>query len=200
MRSQQVDNFIDNAAEFAQPVLIYMRELIHEACPQVVESIKWGMPSFDYKGPLIVMGAFKNHMAINFWKAQLMADSENIFVKSGQSKGTFGKINSINQLPPREILMAYIFEAIDLNEKGIKITKTKKEQVAKELPIPEDFLNALNSNPLAMSNFQQMSPSQRKEYINWIIEAKREVTRISRIEKAIIQLLEKKSRDWKYLK
>jgi uncharacterized protein YdeI (YjbR/CyaY-like superfamily) len=114
MRNQQIDNFIDNAAEFAQPVLIYMRELIHEACPQIVESIKWGMPSFDYKGPLIVMGAFKKHMAINFWKAQLLADTENLFIKSGDSMGGFGKLTSIKQLAPREILLAYIYEAIDL--------------------------------------------------------------------------------------
>ena len=160
-----------------------MRELIHVASLQVVESIKWGMPSFDYKGPLIVMGAFKTHMAINFWKAQLMADSENIFVTSGQSMVTIGKINSIKQSPPRETLLAFIFEAIDLNEKGVKITKEKKEQIAKELPIPEDFINSLKANPIAMKNFLQMNPSQRKEYINWIIEAKRESTRISRFER-----------------
>jgi uncharacterized protein YdeI (YjbR/CyaY-like superfamily) len=200
MRSRQIDDFIDNAEEFAQPILIYMREIIHEACPHVAESIKWGMPSFDYKGPLIVMGSFKKHMAINFWKAQLMADPEKVFVKSGESMGTFGKVSLINQLPSREVLLAYIFEAIDLNERGIKITKVKKEETVKELPIPEDFLNTLNSNPAAMSNFQQMSPSHRKEYINWIIEAKREATRVSRIEKAILQLLEKKSKDWKYIK
>ncbi len=199
MRSPQVDNFIDNAQEFAQPILIYIRELIHEACPQIVESIKWGMPSFDYKGPLIVMGAFKKHMAINFWKAQLMADTENLFIKSGDSMGGFGKLTSIKQLAPREILLAYIYEAIDLNEKGVKIQKNKKELVS-EIPIPDDFLLELNKVPIAMSNFQQMSPSQRKEYINWIVEAKREATRNSRIEKALSQLLEKKSRDWKYLK
>lgn len=117
-----------------QPILIYVRELIHVASLQVVVSIKWGMPSFDYKGPLIVMGALKNHMVINFRKAQLMADSENIFVKSGQSMVTFGKINSIKQSPPRETLLAFIFEAIDLNEKGIKITKEKRSKLQRSFP------------------------------------------------------------------
>lgn len=200
MRDPKIDLYIDNAQEFAQPILIYMRELIHEACPQVVESVKWGMPAFDYKGPLIVMGSFKKHMAINFWKAQLMADTENVFVNSGESMGTFGKVSSLQQLPSREVLLAYLYEAIELNENGIKVEKTKKLEKPKDLPIPEDFLKALNESPKAMSNFQAMSPSHRREYINWILDAKREATRISRIEKAVQQLLENKSRDWKYVK
>jgi len=200
MRDPKIDLYIDNAQEFAQPILIYMRELIHEACPQVVESVKLGMPAFDYKGPLIVMGSFKKHMAINFWKAQLMADTENVFVNSGESMGTFGKVSSLQQLPSREVLLAYLYEAIELNENGIKVEKTKKLEKPKDLPIPEDFLKALNDSPKAMSNLQAMSPSHRREYINWILDAKREATRISRIEKAVQQLLENKSRDWKYVK
>ncbi|MFY8020972.1 MAG: YdeI/OmpD-associated family protein [Bacteroidia bacterium] len=200
MRDPKIDMYIEQAQEFAKPILSYIRELIHEACPGVKESIKWGMPAFDYKGPLIVMGSFKKHLAINFWKAQLMADSEKVFVHAGESMGTLGKISSMNQLPPREILLAYLYEAIDLNENGIKIDKPKNTEKPKEIPIPNDLLQALNASPMAMNNFQEMSVSRRNEYINWVIEAKREVTRIARIEKTVLQVLENKSRDWKYLK
>jgi uncharacterized protein YdeI (YjbR/CyaY-like superfamily) len=190
-----IDDYISSSPDFAKPILNYLRELIHKTCPDVQEAIKWSFPCFIYKDEILCsMAAFKNHCAFGFWKAELMSIG-----KSENGMGDFGKITSIKDLPSEKKLVALIKEAMSLNEKGIKVPKKKK--VAKsELNIPEELLTELSKNKKAKEVFEKFSPSHKREYVEWITEAKREETRLKRIKQAIEWISEGKHRNWKYEK
>ena len=194
----EVDKYIAKAKPFAKPVLEHIREIVHSASPDIQEVIKWGFPNFDYKGPLCAMASFNEHCAFSFWKGTIMKDDDKIINSVGKTAmGHMGRITSVKDLPPKKILVKYIREAIELNEKGVKVPK-KKPATVKEIPIPEDFANALAKNKKAKATFEKFAPSHRKEYLQWIIEAKREETRVKRIDTAIEWIAEGKGRNWKY--
>jgi len=199
-RDQRIDAVIEAAAPFAQPVLMHLRELVHAVCPQVEEKIKWGMPFFDYKGPMCHMAAFKAHCAFGFWKSALMTGFVEV-LQAGQkdSMGDLGKIKSLDDLPPDDVLMAMIAEACRLNEEGIKLP-SKEKAARRDEPMDQDLLAALQLSDAAMLTFEKFSPSHRREYNLWIREAKTEATKQKRIATAIEWMSEGKSRDWKYMK
>ncbi len=197
----RVDRYIDKSAEFAQPILKYLREIIHQACPEVTETIKWSFPNFDYKGPLCSMAAFKQHCAFSFWKASLMSDPDKIFsASSGNAMGHLGRITSIKDLPPKKVLLKYLKEAVKLNEEGKKVVRKSGSKEKKELIVPEDLIKALKKNKNALPAFENFSYSHKKEYVEWITEAKTEATRNKRIQTAVEWISEGKSRNWKYMK
>ncbi|GIV01873.1 MAG: hypothetical protein KatS3mg015_0703 [Fimbriimonadales bacterium] len=192
----RVDQYIASAAEFAQPILTHLRELVHRACPEVEETMKWSFPHFEFKGVLCSMAAFKHHCAFGFWKASLMKDPKGI-LREGEAMGHLGKITSLDDLPPDRVLLAYIREAVELNEKGVKLP-AKKSSASKPVRVPKDFQEALKANPKAQATFKSFPPSHKREYVEWIEEAKRDATRQRRIQTAIEWLAEGKSRNWKY--
>jgi uncharacterized protein YdeI (YjbR/CyaY-like superfamily) len=195
-KDARVDKYIAESAEFARPILIHIREIIHKACPEVEEIIKWSFPNFSYKGNLCSMASFKNHCAFGFWKVSLMKDPDKIFSASEDGgMGNLGRISSLKDLPKDKVLIAYIKEAMALNEAGIKVIKEKPAE-KKELVIPGYFTNALTKSKKAKDVFDAFSYSHKKEYIEWITEATRE----RRIETAIKWLGEGKTRMWKYQK
>ncbi len=195
----RVDAYIEAKAAFAKPILIHCRNIIHKACPGVEETIKWGMPFFDYKGsPLCCFAAFKEHCAFTFWKAKLMKDPEGILqVAERHAMGNFDRITSLKDIPSDKILIAYIKEAAKLNEDEIKLPPRKKA-VPTELKMPVDFTAALKRNKQAQTVFENFPPGKRKDYIEWITEAKTEATKIKRIETAVEWIAEGKARNWKY--
>lgn len=188
----KVDDYIASRADFAQPILIKLRALVHQSHPDIEETIKWGMPNFEYKGMLFNMAGFKEHCTFGIWKEKLI---EGLGEKMG-GMGTFGKIKSLNDLPPDEEILMYLKEAVELNEKGIKLPKKTKEK--KELVIPEILQEALNKAPKAKEVFDNFAYTHRKEYIEWVDEAKREATKEKRVKQTIEWLLEGKRRNWKY--
>jgi uncharacterized protein YdeI (YjbR/CyaY-like superfamily) len=200
MKDPRIDQYIEGSAEFAQPILNHLRELVHQACPGAEEKLKWGFPHFDYKGVYTSMAAFKEHCAFNFWKVKLMPDPHHLFGdKEEKAMGQFGRLRSLNDLPPDEILLEYLLEAKKLNDQGVKVTPKKpSEQEKKELAVPEDLQAALNKNLAAQVFFDKFPYSHRKEYILWIMEAKTEATRVKRIETTVEWVAEGKSRNWKY--
>ncbi|CAN5593978.1 YdeI family protein [soil metagenome] len=197
----RIDAYIEKSAEFAKPVLQHIRKLVHKACPGIEENIKWSMPFFDYKGASVCnMASFKQHCSFGFWKAALMKDPEGIFNKEGKNAmGQFDRIISLKDLPADKILIAYIKEAAMLNEAGIKMPAKPKAAV-KEIPVPEELTAALKKNKKAQAVFEKFPPSHKKEYIQWISEAKTEPTRDKRIAAAIEWIAEGKGRNWKYEK
>lgn len=195
-KDPRIDNYISNALPFARPLLSHLRKLVHQACPDVEETIKWGMPSFDYKGPYCSMASFKQHCAFGFWKASLM-DSE-LRENQKSSMGHLGKITSLEDLPSDKILLSYLAEAKRLNDEGIKLPARKPVQKA-DVVVPQYFTKALKTNQKAYEAFKAFSPSHRKEYIEWITEAKTEVTRNKRMNTAIEWIVEGKGRNWKYM-
>lgn len=199
-KDSRVDEYIKKSAPFAQPILTHFRNLVHEICPAVEEKIKWSFPHFDYKGPMCHMASFKQHCAIGFWKATLMMDSQKLTetAKSEVAMGHLGKITSLKDLPKDSVLKKYIRDAMKINEAGIKLP-TKKPAVKKELEVPEYFLKALAKNKKALKAFDDYSYSHKKEYVQWITEAKTETTRNKRMAEAVEWLSEGKPRHWKYL-
>jgi uncharacterized protein YdeI (YjbR/CyaY-like superfamily) len=199
----RIDHYIDGAKEFAQPILIHLRELIHKACPEVVETIKWGMPSFDYKGPYCGMASFKQHCVFGFWKAKLLEDP-NHYLKERANEGgeamyQLGRITSLDDLPPDKAIIDFLKQAKRLNDEGIKVpTEPKKKK--EELLMPDDLIEELRKNKKAMATYEGFSATNKREYIEWINEAKTEATRNKRLQTALEWIAEGKIKNWKYIK
>ncbi|MCZ4244516.1 YdeI/OmpD-associated family protein [Pedobacter punctiformis] len=194
-----VDQYIANAAEFAIPILTHLRKLVHQADARIEEKIKWGMPFFDFKGTVCHIAAFKNHCAFGFWKGSIMDDHYKIFKERTEAMGWLGQIRSFSDLPADEIMIAYIQQAIKLNEEGKKLPP-KPKTVKTELIVPEYFLEELQKDPAALSTFQNFSHSNKREYVEWLEEAKTEATKQKRLETAVEWIGEGKTRMWKYKK
>jgi uncharacterized protein YdeI (YjbR/CyaY-like superfamily) len=197
----RVDAYIEKAAPYAKPILIKMRKLIFQACPDVDETIKWSFPNYEIYGSMLCsMAAFKEHCAFGFWKASLLKDPKGILqVKERNSMGHLDRISSLKDLPPDKILLAYLKEAALLNKNKVKLARPKSAP-KKELPMPKPLADALKKNKKALVVFQAFSPSNRREYIEWITEAKTEETLNKRLATTLEWVSEGKSRHWKYKK
>ncbi len=178
----RVDAYIDHAAPFAKPILTTIRDAVHAACPDVQETIKWQMPFFEHEGILCNMAAFKAHCSMRFWHGQ-----------------SFDRITSVDQLPSKKELMAMVRETASANAQGSKPARPKREPKA-PLPTPDEFADAVSKNKKAKASFEQMPPSHKREYVEWITSAKGEATRARRIAQAVEWIAEGKSRNWKYEK
>jgi uncharacterized protein YdeI (YjbR/CyaY-like superfamily) len=199
----RVDAYIAKSAPFSQPILEHIREVVHQACPEVEETLKWGMPSFEYKGLMCGVAAFKKHCTFGFWKSSLLNDPHGVLKDQEQAAmGSFGKMTSMKDLPSDKILKALIKDAMRLNDEGIKIpTATRKRGVVKnEIPEPEYLTKLLAKNKKAKENWDKFAPSHRKEYLEWITSAKRDETRDKRLAQTIAQVAEGKPQHWKYQK
>jgi uncharacterized protein YdeI (YjbR/CyaY-like superfamily) len=189
----RVDAYIERSAEFAQPILTFLRETVHGACPDAEETLKWGMPTFMYHGILCSMAAFKQYATFGFWLGRLVvpeADDES-------AMGHYGRITHCRDLPTKKVIVGHIKLAMKLNVDGVKTPRTKSTKPVPE--VPDDLSAALKKNRKARATFEAFSPSHRREYIEWIIEAKRADTRQRRLEQAIEWLAEGKQRHWKYM-
>lgn len=196
-KDPRVDAYIAKAAPFARPILKRIRSVVHAGCPGVEETIKWGMPAFDFNGPLCGMAAFKAHATLGFWKAPLLRKGKAPLGKVAEkAMGQFGRITRVEELPSQRDLAALVRRAAALNEQGVKVARAPKPKAA--LATPRDLLAALRKNRAASRTFEEFSPSHRREYVEWILEAKREETRARRIEIAVEWMSQGRGRNWKY--
>ncbi len=194
----RVDAYIIKSADFAKPILEHLRKLVHQAAPMATETIKWGFPFFDYKGPLAHMSSFKQHCAFGLWKAGQLNDPKGYLQKDEPSAGSFGKLTSLNDLPADDVLLDFIKQALALNENNVKPTEKKVPKPKAPIEIPADFADLLAGNPKANEVYEKFSPSHKREYLEWIVDAKSDATRQKRLQTAIEQIIEGKSRNWKY--
>ncbi len=201
-KDKRIDAYITKSQPFAQPVMRKLRELVHKACPDVTETIKWGMPSFEYKGPMFGFAAFKKHCVGGFWKSKLLNDPKGFLGEranqGGEAMGNLGCVTSLKDLPPDKAILDFIKQHMRLNDEGIKMEK--KPAVKKELIIPIELISALNKNKKAKETFENFSPSNKREYADWITEAKTDETRTKRLATTLEWLSEGKPRLWKYKK
>lgn len=201
-RDPRIDAYIAKAAPFAQPILEHVRAVVHEACPEADETIKWGMPSFVYGGGILCgMAAFKAHASFGFWKHALVV-GEGGADEGGErvGMGSFGKLTAVRDLPPKKKLVAYVKKAAALNAQGVKAVPARKAASAKPAPVPTpEFAAALRRNKAAGIAFKAFPPSHQREYVDWIAEARREETRDRRIAQAVEWIAEGKQRNWKYM-
>jgi uncharacterized protein YdeI (YjbR/CyaY-like superfamily) len=198
-RDPRIDAYIAKQKDFAKPILTHLRDVVHAACPDVEETLKWSSPFFDYKGqPMCNMAAFKEHAAFGFWKAPLI---EGLGSKSDNgvagSAGHFGRLAAVKDLPSKKVLTGYIKSAMKLNDEGVVVAKSKisEKPVGK---IPPELASALAKNKKAKVAFDAFPPSHRREYVEWVADAKREETRAKRAAQAVEWIAEGKSRNWKY--
>jgi uncharacterized protein YdeI (YjbR/CyaY-like superfamily) len=201
-KEKLIDAYIAKSADFAKPILNHIRLLVHKTCPDVEEKIKWGMPFFDYKGEMLChMASFKQHAVMSFWKAKLMKDPALIEnARSETAMGHLGKLTSLKDMPSDKKITAWIKEAMLLTDKGIKLPAKAKTAEKKVLTVPDYFIKALNKNKKAKQTFENFAYSHKKEYLEWITEAKTEETRNKRMATTLEWLAEGKSRNWKYAK
>ena len=198
-QDKRIDAYIAKSAEFARPILTYLREVVHEGCPEVQETIKWGFPNFDYKGIMCGLAAFKQHCAFGFWKGNLIFDAKEN--KSEDAMGQFGRITSLKGLPSKKALIGYVKRARQLNDDGIKVaSKVTPPSERKELKVPDYFMAAIRKNKKALATFEGFPYSKKKDYVEWVTEAKTEETREKRIQTSVEWMAEGKGRNWKYEK
>ena len=193
-RDARVDAYIANAATFARPILLQLRDAVHAGCPAVEEGIKWSFPDFMYKGMLCSMASFKQHAAFGFWKASLVLGGG---AKDVDAMGHFGRLTTVEDLPSKKTLIAYVKKAAALNDAGVKVERTPKA-APKPIRVPADLAAALKKQKAASSAFTAFPPSHKREYIQWITDAKTAATRERRLQQAVEWIAEGKSRNWKY--
>jgi len=191
-KDSRIDAYIAKQQDFAKPILTYLRGVVHEGCPDCEETLKWSSPTFMYQGILCGFAGFKAHVMFGFWKHELL-----IGERTGDA-GSFGRITSIKDLPPKKELLALIRKGMELNEKGVK-TPTMRKGPKKPIAMPAEFRAALARNKKASVVYDDFSPSHQREYLEWITDAKGEDTRARRINQAIEWMAEGKSRNWKYM-
>jgi uncharacterized protein YdeI (YjbR/CyaY-like superfamily) len=199
---RRLDAYIAKAAEFAQPILDHIRELVHKGCPEVQEQIKWGMPYFTYKGMMCHMAAFKSHCAMGFWKSSLLPDPEDLLErrKEKTAMGQLGRIQSLKDLPPDSVIIAYVKSAATLNESGTKRPRTSTPRPPQNVRPPTYFKAALKKRRGALEAFEGFSASQKRDYVQWLTEAKTAETRQRRLDTAVQWIAGGKTRNWKYKK
>lgn len=197
-RDPRIDAYIAASADFAQPILRHLRELVHAACPTVEETMKWSFPHFMHEGMLCSMASFKAHCAFGFWKGALVLGEAS---RDTEAMGNLGRITRLEDLPPKTVLTGWIRDAMRLNEEGVMVPTRRKPALRRHaLAMPAELTAALQRHPRARAHFEAFSPSQRKEYVEWVAEAKTDATREKRIATTIEWLTEGKPMHWKYQK
>lgn len=186
-RDPRIDDYIATAAPFAKPILTRIRKAVHAACPEATETLKWRTPTFEYKGILCGMAAFKAHCVLGFWKAPLMQTPVR------------DRFESIDDVPSEAALVKLVKEAAALNAAGVKTPRGRKAPKP-ALTAPRYMLAAIKKNKKAQAAYEQFSPSCKREYIEWITEAKTDETRQRRLATAIGWMAEGKVRNWKYVR
>lgn len=197
-RDPRIDAYIKKAQPFARPILLHLRAVVHAACPDVEETIKWGFPHFDYRGGMMcAMASFKAHCVFGFWNGSLLLKGDS---RNADAMGDFGRIIALSELPSKARIAALVKQAMKLNEAGVKRVARKARVPKKPLRLPADLAAALANTPAASTAFKAFSPSARREYIEWITEAKSPATRERRLVTAVGWIAEGKRRNWKYEK
>jgi len=193
-KDPRVDAYIEKSADFAKPILEHLRALVHEHCPDVTETIKWRMPAFEYKGMFAGMAAFKAHCTFGLWKHDLIVGQD---PKALEAMGSLGSLRSLDDLPSKAKLAKYIKLAKRLNDEGVKPARGKHAPKP-HTGTPKELAAALRKDKRAKATYDALSPSHKREYDEWVGEAKREETRQKRLATTLEWLSEGKKRNWKY--
>ena len=202
---KKTDRYIKDAPEYARPIMEKIRKAVHKGCPQAEEAIKWGCPYFMYKGKLFCgMAAFKKHVGFGFWNSADMDDPEGLFETGTGKKASMcnARFHSAKELPTQKVLVDYVKQSKKLTDAEVAKSKAiKKKTVKKKVVVPKppaDLTKAFRSNKTAKTYFDSLAPSHRRDFLQWILDAKRETTKEKRIEETIKLLKAEKTLHWKY--
>jgi len=200
----RVDAYIAKSKPFAQPILNHLRELVHKACPAVVETMKWSRPFFEYKGVILGnMSAFNEHCSFGFWGEEIAAVLREANLLQPDAMGSLGRLTRVEDLPAHKQMLSLLRQAAALVDSGqytspIAARNKVVKAPAAAIEAPPEFTKALKANKKAAVAFAAFSPSCKREYVEWIADAKRAETRDKRIATAIDWISEGKQRNWKY--
>jgi len=200
----RIDAYIAKSKPFAQPILWHLRELVHKGCPGVEETMKWSRPFFQHNGTILGnMSAFNEHCSFGFWGQEMGQVLREANLLQDEAMGSLGRIRSIQDLPPAKQMLGLIRQAVAFIDSGQQISPIaargkKVKAPASEVEVPAEFTQALKANKKAAAVFAAFSPSSKREYVDWIADAKRTATREKRIATAVEWISEGKQRNWKY--
>ena len=190
----RIDAYIERQADFARPILTHLRAILHEACPECEETLKWSSPSFIYKGKILAgFAAFKAHATFGFWSGGQVLEAD---PKQKSAMGQFGRLTTLGDLPPRADLIALTRKAMKLVDDGVKPVRDKHRKPP--FTVPQDLRAAIEAVPAAKATFDGFPPSCQRDYVEWVTEAKRDETRAKRLAQSVEWLAEGKRRHWKY--
>ena len=201
MKNPAVDAYIAKAASFAQPILVHVRKLMHRGCPRIEETIKWGVPAFEREGIVAMMAAFKRHVAFGFWserliRAKLGAEAERVFPRDAKLGMGGRRYHRRSELPPDAAILRAVKVAVALNESGERPKRLLKRKPPPKAP--PDLAAALRKTAKARATRARITPGQQREYVEWLVEAKREETRARRLVETLALLAAGRTRYWKY--
>jgi uncharacterized protein YdeI (YjbR/CyaY-like superfamily) len=190
-KDRRIDAYIAKQQDFARPIITYVRDVMHEACPDIEEDLKWNSPAFMYQGAILAgCAGFKQHVQFGFWKHDAVV---------GKRDGMgFGKVTRIEDLPSRKQLLVHVKKAMKLQDSGAK-SPLMARQKRKPIAMQADLAAALAKNKKAKAVFDDFSPSHQREYLEWITDAKGEDTRARRVKQAVEWMSQGKPRNWKYM-
>lgn len=190
----RIDAYIDRQAAFAQPILLHLRDIVHAACPDCEETLKWSSPTFMYKGKILAgFAAFKAHATFGYWSGSQVLEAD---PAQASAMGQFGRLTSLDDLPSRATLEDLTKKAMALVDEGVKPPRA----TAKKAPftVPQDLRAAIDGTPAAAATWEGFPPSCQREYVEWVTEAKRDETRAKRLAQTVEWLAQGKRRNWKY--
>jgi len=193
---RRIDAYIAKQADFARPILIRLRKVVHAGCPDVVEELKWSSPHFSYKGMFCGMAAFKQHCIFGFWKHKLLVQ-RGVLDPKDRAMGQYGRITSLDDLPSDAQLIRVVRAAAKLNDDGVTVPRTVRAR--KPLKTPAYLTAALKKNAKALATFKAFSPTNQRDYVEWVTDAKTDDTRRRRLETAVTWMAQGKIRNWKYM-
>lgn len=194
----RIDAYIAKSALFARPILEHLRAVVHEACPDVEESMKWSAPHFTHAGKILAgMAAFKQHAA---FAVPMLDASDGDAARRDEAMGHYGRIAALSDLPSRRTLVSQLKKAAKAIDAGATLPRPKRAAPKPALAMPEDFAKALAKTTGANKRFAAFAPGKQREYVEWIIEARQPATRERRIAQATEWIAEGKARYWKYEK
>lgn len=194
----RIDAYIAKAQPFARPILSHIRALAAAALPaDAEETLKWGMPSFTHKGAIVAgMGAFKQHATFGFWYGTMVTG---MAAPESTAMGSFGRITALSDLPSDAEIRRMFADSVALIDKGVKPARMAEKKPPKpEATVPPALAAALAAHAGAQARWDAFPPSHRREYCEWVAEAKRDETRDRRVAQAIEWIVEGKNRNWKY--
>ena len=195
---EKINLYIAERPEWQRKVLVRLRQLIHSASDEVEENWRWNAPHFDHDGIMLGMVAFKHHVAVWFHKGALVQGPKGLFgeKEKGSDKGMLGyKLSESDQIDEKAFL-DLVKQAIKVNQSGAKLADSKPTR--KALVVPPDLEGCLKKNEEAWRHWERFNYTHKKEYVEWITDAKKEETRKRRIAQALEMIREGTSKEEKY--
>ncbi len=201
MRNPAVDAYIAKSPDFAKPILAHVRKLMHKGCPRIEESIKWGVPAFEREGIVAMMAAFRKHVAFGFWSERLVreklgADADRMFPKDAKPGMGGRRYLARAELPADAVILRAVRAAVALNEAGERPKRALKRKPPPKAP--PYLVAALKNNAKSRATYARFTPAQRREYVDWMREAKQAAPRARRLARAIEWPAAGRQRNWKY--